>query len=334
MKKESVTAALVALSVLSSWFLLGISEIKAIPSTVGAALIDIYTQKEPSSGRGLNQSSDAFAPEERVILYANVTYNLSPLEGHTVTFEINGPPNPINNLVIIATPITNATGIAKVNFTIPWPSENPETIVFGVWGAHASVNVAGQIIMDNLTFRVGWIIEIISLKTLGTNLQPKIKFMRGTNLIAALTLTNIVMKPKNATLVVSAIDFLGHLLGTVVVNNFEINPGENCTYVTLKIPEWAKVGDAKIYANANTALPSMGGVSYCPEVSTTFRITLLCDLNGDGVVDIKDIATAARAFGTYPGHSRWNPAVDVNQDDKIDIKDLVLIAKNFGKTDP
>jgi len=56
------------------------------------------------------------------------------------------------------------------------------------------------------------------------------------------------------------------------------------------------------------------------------------DINSDGKVDIKDIAQAGLAFGSYIGHPRWNPIADENEDGKIDIKDLALIAKNFGKT--
>ena len=55
------------------------------------------------------------------------------------------------------------------------------------------------------------------------------------------------------------------------------------------------------------------------------------DLNGDGVVDIVDIALAAKAFGSYPGHPRWNPTADVNGDGKVDLWDIVLIAKHFGE---
>jgi len=47
-------------------------------------------------------------------------------------------------------------------------------------------------------------------------------------------------------------------------------------------------------------------------------------------VDIKDIAIAAKAFGTYPGHSKWNTVADINADYKIDIKDIAAIAKKFG----
>jgi ABC-type transport system substrate-binding protein len=47
-------------------------------------------------------------------------------------------------------------------------------------------------------------------------------------------------------------------------------------------------------------------------------------------VDMKDIGTVAKAFGTYPGHPRWNPFADVNCDYKIDMRDIGAIAKKFG----
>lgn len=55
------------------------------------------------------------------------------------------------------------------------------------------------------------------------------------------------------------------------------------------------------------------------------------DLNFDGKVDIIDIVTAAKAFGSSPGHSRWNSAADMNKDNTVNIQDMVLIARNFGK---
>jgi len=38
-------------------------------------ILDIFTQKTPFNGQGLNQSSDPFAPYEVVKLYGNLTYN-------------------------------------------------------------------------------------------------------------------------------------------------------------------------------------------------------------------------------------------------------------------
>jgi hypothetical protein len=50
----------------------------------------------------------------------------------------------------------------------------------------------------------------------------------------------------------------------------------------------------------------------------------------DGKVDGKDIAIAAKAFGTVPGDPRWSTIADVNHDYKVDGKDLAQIAKQFG----
>jgi hypothetical protein len=63
-----------------------------------------------------------------------------------------------------------------------------------------------------------------------------------------------------------------------------------------------------------------------------FKSILITDTNFDFKVDIKDIYAAAKAFGTSPGHPRYDVTVDVNGDKKIDIKDLFLLAKDFGKT--
>ena len=58
----------------------------------------------------------------------------------------------------------------------------------------------------------------------------------------------------------------------------------------------------------------------------------IADLNQDGVVDMRDIALAAGAFGSYPSHPRWNPIADINQDNVVDMRDLATVARNFGKT--
>jgi len=59
---------------------------------------------------------------------------------------------------------------------------------------------------------------------------------------------------------------------------------------------------------------------------------LITDINYDGKVDIKDVAMAAKAFGSYPGHENWRMEADLPPcDGKIDIKDIARIAKDFGK---
>jgi hypothetical protein len=61
------------------------------------------------------------------------------------------------------------------------------------------------------------------------------------------------------------------------------------------------------------------------------------DLNKDGKVDMKDIYLCTLAFGCCnkigrPADPRWNPICDINGDNLINAKDLALIAKDFGKS--
>jgi len=50
----------------------------------------------------------------------------------------------------------------------------------------------------------------------------------------------------------------------------------------------------------------------------------------DCYVNILDVVEASRAFGSYPGHARWDVRADINSDYKIDIKDIYGIAKKLG----
>ena len=55
------------------------------------------------------------------------------------------------------------------------------------------------------------------------------------------------------------------------------------------------------------------------------------NLNLDGTIDISDAILAGLAFGSYPGHPRWNELADLNKDNVVDIFDVIILANNFGK---
>jgi parallel beta-helix repeat protein len=76
----------------------------------------------------------------------------------------------------------------------------------------------------------------------------------------------------------------------------------------------------------------LNGIPYYTE-DGFYRI-LVGDLNIDSKVDMQDVGIAARAFGSYPGHPRWDPEADVNSDNKINLRDIAIVARNFGKTYP
>jgi hypothetical protein len=77
-----------------------------------------------------------------------------------------------------------------------------------------------------------------------------------------------------------------------------------------------------VYGNAN-------GTSIVINVQN-----ILEDLNGDGVVNIIDVATVARAFGSKPGDPMWNPAADLDNNGEVNIVDVSMVARNFGKKCP
>jgi hypothetical protein len=65
--------------------------------------------------------------------------------------------------------------------------------------------------------------------------------------------------------------------------------------------------------------------------SQTVQLQANRDLNGDGVINMKDILIAAAAFGSRNGEVRWNPQADMNRDGEINLFDVGIICKDFGK---
>jgi PKD repeat protein len=55
------------------------------------------------------------------------------------------------------------------------------------------------------------------------------------------------------------------------------------------------------------------------------------DINGDGKIDIMDIAIVAIAFGSDPSLPNWDPRADLNGDGKVDITDVAMVAIHFGE---
>jgi hypothetical protein len=55
------------------------------------------------------------------------------------------------------------------------------------------------------------------------------------------------------------------------------------------------------------------------------------DINGDGKVDLQDLALVANAYGSTPGKPHWDSRCDLSNNGVIDLPDLVSVAVNFGE---
>jgi len=225
-------------------------------------IIDVYTQREPYSGKGFNQSSDAFAPQELVILYALVTYNDAPVADKLVSFAIIYP----NETEVIRSNETNEYGIATIFFRL-------EAEAMGTYRVIATVEVAGYTVADYLHFKVGWIVNIVEIETVDVNGFIKTQFRKGEILYLNIYLQNIAFTPKNVTLTITVYDEKSTPIGATGFQ-MKVEPGWNelRTVLAILIPQWCYAGLGSVHVNAFTDWVVNNGTPYCPEKSTYLNI--------------------------------------------------------------
>jgi len=232
--------------------------ITVLPPPMGAA-IDLYCQKTPWDGTGPDVESDAFAPQELVILYAKVTYNDDPVANKQVGFQVNASDG---TAILYRVAETDESGIATVEFRIP---SDP---VFGEWLAYAIVDVAGTTVADTMPFDVGWIIEILSVTPVEST------YSKGETASFTLSIKNLGKTTKTPTITVVVYDECAVPIAVALVSEWSIEGEATAEFsCKLDIPMWAFVGTATVYANAFTDLPSNDGVPYCPEAQANFLIS-------------------------------------------------------------
>ena len=234
--------------------------------------IDLFTQKEPYSGKGPNVLSDMFSFDEEVRIYANVTYNGWPVQNLLVAFEVMGPRNSIENITFYRTATTNSTGIAVIEFRIPSIANES---VMGEWSVIGVVSIAEQFFQDIVKFKVDWIIEIEDLKTINENFEEQITFPKKGYVGIEVIVKNNAFTEKVTTLAVTIYDSLNAPVNATELEGFVVEPNETLVYVSffLYISEIAHVGNATVYVQAYTKPIELGGVPYCPEFSKNFLIT-------------------------------------------------------------
>lgn len=314
MTKQGRLAITFILAILAAMFVSMFSNIEVHGN--GGGEIDLYTNKVPYDGRGLNQQSDAFQPQELVELYASVAYNGEPRANCLVAFQVL---NPLGETVTVNVSWTNDDGIAASSFRIPWPSEYLERKIFGYWKAFATVNIAGQVFSDTLTFQVGWVVQITNIKTLNVDFIPQTTFLKGEKIVFNLTVKNIALTYKPAVVIVDAFDVVNCPIIHVVYAGGPIvfQPGESFIQVVSEVPSNATVGRATVSAVACTALPEYGGVAYGPPCISYFDVLSLPKLQY-----YLTVRTDPLGVVTIPGEGWYKEGTNVS----LTAPDVVPIA--------
>ena len=81
------------------------------------------------------------------------------------------------------------------------------------------------------------------------------------------------------------------------------------------------------------------GETHIEDNTLTSTVPVMIGMPGDvvspfGVIDMKDIGTVAKRFGTTPSAPLWDSNADIDGSGKVDMKDIGTVAKNFGKRYP
>lgn len=251
--------------------------------------LDLFTGKEPNDGRGPNMPSDSYGPEESVILYALVTYDNAPIRSVPVAFHVVLPSNASFSL----STLTNATGIAATSLTILMPPVDAnESDIFGEWSVAANAVVNSTPIQDTLTFRVDWIVKLLSVKTIDEELGYRTSFGRGGDVGLEVVLRSIALTVKTATIAIVIQDVFNAPVSYTEIDDFKLQPNEKLVYVyfKLRIPSWVIPGNSTIYVSALTSPASSSGVPYCPSISTHFSVSpyepVLLDFHDVTVVNV------------------------------------------------
>ena len=250
--------------------------------------IDLYTQyPAPFGGQGPNQYSDSFGPQQEVDLFALVTYNAYPVQQKLVGYQIyhQGATQGYN---FVREGTTDADGVAHVSFRLPWPCNDPVNEIFGWWYVNATVEVAEQVVVDNLRFWVWWPVGVVTIEPKFTAVNQT---KQGCTMEFEMVYRTYHLQDQNVLLTATIYDELSFFIGSAF--KWDIVPGSNppvypadllpgdpipADFVwdfTVAIPSNAVVGKCTVFGNAFSSWPWLGGYPYCPEVTNTldFRIT-------------------------------------------------------------
>ncbi len=249
----------------------------AIP--VGAS-IDVYTGR---GGKGLNTPSDTFGPEEEIIIYAYVTYDLVPVAGKVITFNVNFP----NGSLMQSRQIqSDSYGIAFIYFLV---LAEP---IFGKYNVNATVTVGTKSVSDVCEFTINWLVQVASSVPCDMHGVPQSTFDIGEPFYLKVTIQNNRLSPTYVFVSATVQDYLTQIL-LFGYRLYFVQPNQTVVLVSLgQLPRSYPHPDAV----AHTSARDMGGGQASPEIDSLFDIDV-------PIPNVAVVGVAASTSDTYVGHS-------------------------------
>jgi len=307
----------------------------------------IYNVKSSALIITLSSSKEKYTIAETITLNGTLTLDGAPVSDALVTIQINLPNGA---LWVVRTKPTGTT-------IKTWPLEIVDATLYSGTsvrrGYSAGFNVTirnNEIVERQYTLMVNvfyansvpFVIEEIIVDTIGPyenktiSSQYLISIPGNAPVGKATAYFNIITDlPANGGFAYGSEKLLTFNItdsggGTPVSPVEEPEPSNGTYTLKLKTPStYAILGNYSVYTL--TSYPPYKVSSTC-----TFKIFLRGDITGpygypDGKCDIRDVALVAKAYGSFPGDSNWNPIADLYVDNKIDIRDIAIVAFDYGK---
>jgi len=104
--------------------------------------------------------------------------------------------------------------------------------------------------------------------------------------------------------------------------------------IKFRVKSQAKPGDYKVSVSKVGLADGKGldiPVSQIKGSTITIGVVKMGDLDGNGVVDYRDLGIFGASYGSSKGQSAFNDGADLNGDGVIDYRDLAIFGANYGK---
>jgi len=261
----------------------------------------------PALSITVETSKPSYYIGEPIVACGVLKFDDSTVQNGLVGFEVQ---DPSYSSVITQTLQTDTNGVYNVTF------ELSEDATLGTYIIYVSSTYENETATNSTAFGLNQF--IITVET------DKNSYRIGESVYVSgeLILNDAVVQNGLVALEVQDPEYNSILLIALQTN-------DNGTYeMAFKLPADSKLGNYTVYVNSMVnGAKAVGSTSF-----EALSRAISTDINGDGVVNIVDIALVAKAYGSYPGHSRWNPAADLDDNGTINIVDIATVAKDYGKT--
>jgi len=244
--------------------------------------------------------------KEDINVYGDVKVEGTPVFNVTVALEVR---DPTASPLIVRTLNTDALGEYSITFKLPHDA------LTGTYTVNASCNYGAERAANTTSFNLVEASTLVVTVTVGRStyapgetIEIYGEATQADVPVAGALVAVEVQDPKKTPLVIRVLE----------------TDADGLYSLSFRLPTGSPVGTYSVHASA-----SYEGQEAVVDATFQVKQEISADINGDGKVNILDVALVALAWGSYPGHSRWDPRCDLDGNELINIIDIALVAVEY-----